>query len=315
MRDFRALPSDYNPAKGWFASANQNNLPPDWPRDRIPAFSFSEPYRYQRIADVLSAQPRHRLADSVALQHDTLSTPARQLIALLPARARPGRAAGDRDAARLGRAARRRQRRRRPCSKSSGASSAAACSRRSCPSGRARWSTRSRRRCCSGCSPVPTARLGADPAAARDALFDAALAAAWTAARAQLGPDPAAWRWGSLHQVRIGHPLSRIPAIAAAFPPIEGEGSGGDNYTVMARWLRGARVLAGRRRRQLSPGDRRRRLGQFADAEFPRPVERSPLAALSRSILRPGSRARCSRCCSAAPPWTRMRVGRTVLRP
>ena len=32
-------------------------------------------------------------------------------------------------------------------------------------------------------------------------------------------------------------PLAMIPAIAAAFPPIEGEGSGGDSYTVGARWL------------------------------------------------------------------------------
>ena len=30
----------------------------------------------------------------------------------------------------------------------------------------------------------------------------------------------------------------RLPAIAAAFPPIEGGGSGGDSYTVMARWTR-----------------------------------------------------------------------------
>jgi penicillin amidase len=40
--------------------------------------------------------------------------------------------------------------------------------------------------------------------------------------------------------VRIAHPLSRIPAIAAAFPAIEGEGSGGDAYTVMARGTRDA---------------------------------------------------------------------------
>jgi penicillin amidase len=40
--------------------------------------------------------------------------------------------------------------------------------------------------------------------------------------------------------VQIRHPLSRIPAIAAAFPAIEGAGSGGDSYTVMARWLRGS---------------------------------------------------------------------------
>ena len=83
----------------------------------------------------------------------------------------------------------------------------------------------------------PDGRLGADPQAARDAMLDAGLASAWASARSLLGPDPAKWRWSTLHQVRIQHPLSRIPAIAAAFPAIEGAGSGGDSYTVMARWL------------------------------------------------------------------------------
>jgi penicillin amidase len=85
----------------------------------------------------------------------------------------------------------------------------------------------------------PDARLGPDPQAARDAMFDAALVAAWAQAEEAMGSNPAAWRWGRLHQVRIRHPLSRIPAIAAAFPAIEGGGSGGDSYTVMARWVRG----------------------------------------------------------------------------
>lgn len=236
-RDFRALPSEYNPAKGWFASANQNNLPADWPRERIPAFSFRAPYRYDRIAEVLSAQTKHSLADSVALHHDTLSTPARQLIALLPARS------------------------------SAGAQPAVAMLRGwdgrldadSAPAAlfQILWrelSTRMlqaivperARGLVTEIAPSvllellerPDARLGANPAAARDALFDAALAAAWSSARERLGPNPAAWRWGTLHQVRIVHPLSRIPAIAAAFPPIEGEGSGGDAYTVMARGSR-----------------------------------------------------------------------------
>ena len=83
----------------------------------------------------------------------------------------------------------------------------------------------------------PDARLGADPEEARDALFDAALVSAWSKARQELGPDSGQWRWARLHQVRIEHPLSRIPAIAAAFPAIEGAGSGGDGYTVMARWV------------------------------------------------------------------------------
>jgi penicillin amidase len=238
VRDFRSLPSEYNPAKGWFASANQNNLPEGWPRDRIPAFSFRDPYRYERIANVLSAQPRHRITDSLTLLKDTQSTPARQLVALLPARG------------------------------SAGAAEAIAMlrgwdGRIEADSGPAAlyqmlWRELGNRMLAAivperarelvdeiapsvllGLLARPDARLGADPAAARDALFDAALVAAWTQAREQLGPDPAAWRWGRLHQVRLRHPLSRIPAIAAAFPPIEGEGSGGDSYTVMARWVRG----------------------------------------------------------------------------
>lgn len=239
MRDFRALPSEYNPARGWFASANQNNLPAGWPRDRIPAFSFREPYRYQRIAEVLAAQPRHSLADSVALQHDTLSTPARQLLSLLPARGSAGAAAA---IAML-----------RGWDARLDADSAPA----------ALYEILWRelvdrmlnvivpvraRELVSDIAPSvllellarPDTRLGPNPAAARDALFDAALAAAWKRTREQLGPDPAAWRWGTLHQVRITHPLSRIPAIAAAFPEIEGQGSGGDAFTVMARGLRGA---------------------------------------------------------------------------
>lgn len=239
IRDFRALPSEYNPAKGWFASANQNNLPADWPRDRIPAFSFRDPYRYERVAEVLKAQPKHTLADSIALQHDTLSTPARQLLALLPVKA----AAGAEPAVAMLRGWD---------------------GRLDADSGPAAlfeilWRELSSRMLAAivpekaralvteiapsvllGLLARPDARLGADPAAARDALFDAALAAAWTSAQEKMGADPAVWRWGSLHQVRIAHPLSRIPAIAKAFPPIEGEGSGGDSYTVMARWLRDA---------------------------------------------------------------------------
>jgi len=236
VRNFRALPSEHNPAKGWFASANQNNLPPDWPRDRIPAFSFRDPYRYERIADVLSAQTNHSLADSVALQHDVVSTPARQLIALLPAQ---GSVGAEPAIAML-----------RDWDGRLGADSAPAALFEIL------WRDLGNRILAAivperartlvsqiapsvllGLLARPDARLGANPAAARDALFDAALVAAWNSARERLGPDPAAWRWASLHQVRITHPLSRIPAIAAAFPAIQGEGSGGDAYSVMARGL------------------------------------------------------------------------------
>ena len=229
MRDFASLPNEYNPRKGWFASANQNNLPADWPRDRIPAFSFRAPYRYERIADVLAAQPRHSIADSVALQFDTVSTPARHLIALLPATPSPagdmlhrwdGRLTADSGPAALFEILWR----------DLGKRMLAAI----VPDRAKALVTEIDPSVLLGILAKPDARL---PATARDAMLRDALASAWTSAQSLLGRDPAAWRWGKLHQVRIAHPLSRIPAIAAAFPPIEGGGSGGDSYTVMARWL------------------------------------------------------------------------------
>ncbi|MGY4398112.1 penicillin amidase [Sphingomonas sp. UYAg733] len=236
MRDFTSLPSEYNPAKGWFASANQNNLPANWPRDRIPAFSFRDPYRYDRIAQVLASQDKHSLADSVALQHDTLSTPARQFLDLLPKRPSSGakaamemlrgwdaRIAADSGAAALFEMTWRELGKRMLAA--------------IVPERAKALVTEIAPSVLLDLLAHPDARLGADPRAARDAMLDAALVSAWGEARGRLGADPATWRYGTLHQVRIRHPLSTIPAIAAAFPSIEGEGSGGDGYTVMARWL------------------------------------------------------------------------------
>ena len=236
LRNFSALPSEYNPKKGWFASANQNNLPADWPRDRIPAFSFREPYRYDRCAEVLASQPKHSIADSIALQHDTLSKPAHRFLTLLPAGASPA-AKPALDLLRNWDA--------RLDAGSSGAALFEIV-----------WRDLSKRMLAAivperaknlvteispsvllGLLETPDARLGADPNGARDAILDAALAAGWASARELLGADPAAWRWGTLHQVKLRHPLSAIPAIAKAFRTIEGQGSGGDGFTVMARWL------------------------------------------------------------------------------
>ncbi len=75
MRDFASLPNAYNPKKGWFASASQNNLPTEWPQGSISAFSFRAPYRYERITGVLVGQLRHSIADSVALQAAHRSPP------------------------------------------------------------------------------------------------------------------------------------------------------------------------------------------------------------------------------------------------
>ncbi|MBO9697647.1 MAG: penicillin acylase family protein [Sphingopyxis sp.] len=229
------MPHVYNPPEGWFASANQMNLPAGYPyRERIISFSWSDPFRYDRCAEVLRAQPKHRIEDSIALQHDVRSLPARALLKLLPAVPSAGAASA---AALL---------RRWDCGIEADSAAALlyemvmpalsaavydrivpAAARDLIPSVNLSEMLR--------LLAAPDKRLGDDPAAARDALIDGALAAGWKRAVELGGADPAGWRWGDLHRVTIAHPMASNPAIAAAFPKIEGARSGGDWNTPMAR--------------------------------------------------------------------------------
>jgi penicillin amidase len=231
------MPHVLNPAEGWFASANQMNLPADYPyQKKVISFDWSDPFRYNRIAEVLKTQPRHRIEDSIALQHDVQSLPARALIPLIPAKLSPQ---AEPAAALL---------RRWDCALE--ADSAAAllyemtlpliqsgfrdlivpvAARDFIPS----VNLHDMLAMLAAADP----RLGPSPVQARDALIDQALAAGWQKAVDLAGPDPAQWRWGDVHRVVITHPLSSIPAIAAAFPKIEGGRSGGDGFTPMARGI------------------------------------------------------------------------------
>lgn len=78
------LPSSYNPKQGWFASANQMNLPDAYPyRERKLGFEWTNNSRFMRISEVLSSLNKVSLEDSMRLQNDDLSIPARRLAALL----------------------------------------------------------------------------------------------------------------------------------------------------------------------------------------------------------------------------------------
>ncbi|MDR6116221.1 MULTISPECIES: penicillin acylase family protein [unclassified Sphingomonas] len=229
------MPTLLNPAQGWFASANQFNLPPEWSSTKgMTSFTWNAPYRYDRVAHVLGEADRHSVADSVALQHDDLSLPAQALLPLLPKAldGMAGRAAAmlsDWDA-RLG------------------ADSAAAalfemlwielgkaCLAAIVPDRARELVTSIDPRAMLALLTHPDTRFGPDPEAARDALLAKALGRAWETASEALGTDPAAWRWGDIHRVVLRHPLSGLPAIDAALPVIEGGRSGGDTFTVMAR--------------------------------------------------------------------------------
>lgn len=78
------LPVSRNPAKGFFATANEMNVPADYPMDRRKlGFEWADPTRAVRIHEVLAANPRSTLADSMALQTDSVSPQARRGVALV----------------------------------------------------------------------------------------------------------------------------------------------------------------------------------------------------------------------------------------
>ena len=75
------LPSVANPARGWFASANQDNLPPGYPH--AVGFQWADPFRFERVSEVLAPDRRWSVADSTRLQQDELLLPARALVPLV----------------------------------------------------------------------------------------------------------------------------------------------------------------------------------------------------------------------------------------
>jgi len=79
----KAKPHVVNPPEGYFATANNDLIPRDYPYMDAVGFEWSDPYRWLRVAEVLGSGRRHSMADMMRLQTDELSVPARQLVPLL----------------------------------------------------------------------------------------------------------------------------------------------------------------------------------------------------------------------------------------
>ena len=78
------LPSEIDPARGYIATANQMNIPKDYPYQlRRLGFFWYDDYRFRRISDVIAASSKHSIEDSEKLQNDYLSLPGQRLIAVL----------------------------------------------------------------------------------------------------------------------------------------------------------------------------------------------------------------------------------------
>ena len=77
-------PNAYNPKEGFIATANQNVTPPQYPNiETTIGYAWADPYRANRISEVLSSGKKMTLNDMTALQTDYLAIPARQLMPLL----------------------------------------------------------------------------------------------------------------------------------------------------------------------------------------------------------------------------------------
>ncbi len=79
----KAKPRVANPPEGYFATANNELIPRDYEYMDAIGFSWSDPYRWLRLVEVLGGGTRFSIADMMRLQTDELSIPARQLVPLL----------------------------------------------------------------------------------------------------------------------------------------------------------------------------------------------------------------------------------------
>jgi penicillin amidase len=78
------LPFVYNPPSGYITTSNEMNLPADYPyRERKLGFEWVNGSRHQRLEELLSKASKLKIEDSLRMQNDEVSIPARRLVALL----------------------------------------------------------------------------------------------------------------------------------------------------------------------------------------------------------------------------------------
>ena len=76
-------PNSSNPEKGFIATANQNVTPPSYEHWNAIGYSWSDPYRGDRVNEFLDEKDDLTLEDMKNLQTDVVSLPARTLVPLL----------------------------------------------------------------------------------------------------------------------------------------------------------------------------------------------------------------------------------------
>ena len=81
--EIKKKPHLLNPSKGFFGTANSNLTPQNYPYRNAIAWEWTDPFRWARVNEVLSAGTKFTLQDMANLQTDYLSIPARTFVPLL----------------------------------------------------------------------------------------------------------------------------------------------------------------------------------------------------------------------------------------
>ncbi|HEY8612066.1 MAG TPA: penicillin acylase family protein [Roseomonas sp.] len=222
---FDAMPHVVEPASGVLVNAN-NRVQPAGSEVFLGRDWFGD-WRFRRIGELLRQRPRHTPADFAAMQADSVNLLAREMLPLLLSPPRPSGAAGmARDLM-------------------PGWDGTAAIGLPQ-PLIFNVW-MRQLGRLALGAGGVPEGSWAAGPEFLRllpspegaawcgpagcGALSAQALEAAVAELVPRFGPDPAAWRWGDAHRVRLEHPLLRFVPLLASWTRIEAP-TPGDGQTV-----------------------------------------------------------------------------------
>jgi penicillin G amidase len=210
------LPSRLNPVEGFFATANEMNLPAGFPNEqnRI-AFEWTDRSRIDRINELLRAKTKMTLADSMAIQTDAVSTQSRHAVALL--------ASLNSQDAEVSQALALLKAWNHEESTSSTAAAiyevwatkhlGKATVARATPEAARQLVGDAHLEAVIGYLEHPDSALGTDPAAVRDAILLESLKAAVAELKQLLGPTMTSWSWGRLHHATFE------PAIAVLADP------------------------------------------------------------------------------------------------
>jgi penicillin amidase len=207
------LPSSFNPKQGWFASANEMNLPDGYPVAKYKlGFEWPNNARHTRIGEVLDGKAKVSIEDSMRLQNDVVSIPARRMMALLaPLKSTEPKA---RAALALLRGW--------DAVESSQSPQAAlfevwwsrhlnqAYVRAVADPKAAPLIATADITAMMNALERPSARFGRAAKARRDELLLTSLGAAYGELERAGGPDPKAWQWGRLHYSYYAHPMSMM---------------------------------------------------------------------------------------------------------